>query len=191
MRLFVALDLPDEVRHAVGTLMAQLQPKCREARWVRPESMHLTLKFIGHAVADNDDDKLSAVRAALATVHSDRAVKMRFHGVGFFPSERRPRVLWCGVDASANLADLATQIERVLEPLGIARETRNFVPHLTIARLESASGARELTRAAEEFAASDFGSARETKFYLFESILKRSGAEYCKIEAFPIVRDAA
>lgn len=191
MRLFVAFDLTDEVRHSLGKVISQLRPKCRGARWVRPESMHLTLKFIGHAVADNDEKRLSAVRAALATVHSDRAVELCFRGVGFFPNAHRPRVLWCGVEASPNLADLAGQIERVLEPLGISRETRDFLPHLTIARLNSADDARELVHATEELESRELGSARETEFYLFESVLKQSGAEYRKIETFPVVKDAA
>ncbi|MGH9738080.1 MAG: RNA 2',3'-cyclic phosphodiesterase, partial [Candidatus Acidiferrales bacterium] len=97
MRLFVALDLPADVRRNVAEVIEQLKPKCREARWVRPESMHLTLKFIGHAVADGDIDKLGELRAALATVRSNEPIELHFRGVGFFPNERRPRVVWCGI----------------------------------------------------------------------------------------------
>jgi RNA 2',3'-cyclic 3'-phosphodiesterase len=187
MRLFVAFDLPDEVRSALGELIAQLKPLCRAARWARPEGMHVTLKFIGHAIADGDTGKLEAVRAALATVRSSEPVAVCYRGVGFFPDARRPRVMWCGVEASANLAQLASDIERALEPLGIPRETRAFVPHLTLARFKSPEGSDALARSAAEWASRDFGSASETKFHLFESLLKPGGAEYRKIESYSFV----
>lgn len=190
MRLFVALDFPDEVRRNLAEMMARLKPTCRGARWVHPESMHLTLKFIGHAVKDEDAQKLADLRAALATIHSDGPVKLHFRGVGFFPNERRPRVVWCGVKASPNLAQIAADVDRALEPLGIPREDRGYVPHLTLARVEPPRKSEPLVRAAEELQSSDFGVATETRFYLFESKLKPSGAEYRKIEAFEFVKGA-
>lgn len=191
MRLFVALDLPDEVRCALTGLMDQLKPKCREARWVRPESIHLTLKFIGHAVADGDSERLNDLRAALANVRSEQPVDLHFRGVGFFPNARRPRVIWCGVKASPNLAKIAADVEAALEPLGIPRETRDFAPHLTLARIEPPRSNDALARAAEDLESTDFGSARLGEFYLFESKLKRSGAEYTKLETYPLVKAAA
>jgi 2'-5' RNA ligase len=191
VRLFVALDLPDEVRRSLAELIARLKPKCREARWVRPESMHLTLKFIGHAIADGDAQKLGELRAALAAIHSSGPVELRFRGVGFFPNERRPRVVWCGIDASRNLAEIASEIDRALEPLGMPRENRAFVPHLTLARIEPPRPLDALTREAEELKSTEFGSARESQFYLFESKLKRSGAEYTKLETYSFVKAVA
>lgn len=191
MRLFVAFDLPAPVRQALGELIARLKLQCREARWVRAESMHLTLKFIGDAVAREDAKKLAALRAALAAVRSDMPVEMRFRGVGFFPDARRPRVAWCGVEASANLARIVADIERALEPLGIPRETREFVPHLTLARFASRKGLDPLLRAADDLKSCDFGSARETEFYLYESILNPSAAEHRKIETYAFVKAAA
>ena len=198
MRLFVALDLRDDVRRALGDLMAKLKPLSPDARWVRPEGMHVTLKFIGHAVETGDAEKLDAVRAALAAVRSDRPVEMNFRGVGFFPNAQRPRVVWCGVYPSENLAPLAANIDQALEPLGIAREDRAFVPHLTLARFnQSRPGNRSrsnrttgeaLQSAATKMAERDFGSARETEFHLFESITKPGGAEYRKLEIYPFVK---
>jgi len=191
MRLFVAFDLPGEVRNALGDLIARLKPLCRAARWARPEGMHVTLKFIGHAIADGDTEKLGSARAALAAAQSSEPVEIRYRGVGFFSDARRPRVVWCGVEASANLAKLAADIERGLEPLGIPRETHAFVPHLTLARLKSPEGVDALVRSVAEFAERDFGSARETVFHLFESLLKPGGAEYRKIETYSFVRNSA
>jgi RNA 2',3'-cyclic 3'-phosphodiesterase len=191
MRLFVALDLPTEVRAALVDLILELKPLCRAAIWARPEGMHVTLKFIGHAIADVDAGKLAAARTSLATVRSAAPVEIRYRGIGFFPNARRPRVMWCGIDASANLAPLAGDIERSLEPLGIPREERPFLPHLTIARFKSTEGVNAIARKSEEFAERDFGSSRETEFYLFESKLKPGGAEYRRIESYSFVGTAA
>ncbi|MGA9883852.1 MAG: RNA 2',3'-cyclic phosphodiesterase [Candidatus Acidiferrales bacterium] len=191
MRLFVALDLRDDVRSSVAKVIGQLKPTCREARWVRPESMHLTLKFIGHAVADRDIDKLGELRMALAAVRSKDPIELHFRGIGFFPNERRPRVVWCGIESSPDLAQVAAEIDQALATLGIPREKREFVPHLTLARIDPPRQVEALVRAAEELQSTDFGSARESRFYLFESKLNPSGAEYTKIEAYQFVKATA
>ena len=184
MRLFVALDLPEETRRALAKLIARLRPICPSGRWVRPEGIHVTLKFIGHA----DENKLGVIESALAPVRSDEPVEIEFRGLGFFPNERRPRVLWCGAEASKNLAKLAADAERALEPLNVPAESRPFVPHLTLARLqpgETNSGELEgLVRAAGEIETQTFGLARADEFHLFESVLKPSGAEYKRLRTF-------
>jgi RNA 2',3'-cyclic 3'-phosphodiesterase len=187
VRLFVALDLREDVRQAIRDLIAKLKPASRNARWVRPEGMHVTLKFIGYA----EQEKLPAIQGALAKIRSDRPVELRFRGIGFFPNEKRPRVIWCGMEASPNLAPLATDIERALEPLGIAPESREFVPHLTLARFNPPARADELVRAAAELQSLELGSARETEFFLFESILRPTGAEYKKLASYSFVQGAA
>lgn len=191
MRLFVAFDLPGDVREALREPIARLKPLCRAARWARPEGMHVTLKFIGHAIADGDTEKLDAARAALAAVKSSEPVKIGYRGVGFFPDARRPRVVWCGVEASPNLAKLAADIERGIEPLGIPSETRAFVPHLTLARFKSPEEVDALVRSAAEWVSRDFGSASEAEFHLFESLLKPGGAGYRKIESYSFVTGKA
>jgi RNA 2',3'-cyclic 3'-phosphodiesterase len=183
IRLFVALDLREDVREALRGLAARLKPACKSARWVRPESLHLTLKFIGYVA----EDRLDAIRAALEPIRSQRPAELRFRGVGFFPDDKRPRVIWCGVESSTNLAPLAHAVERALEPLGIERESRDYVPHLTLARISKPEKMPELAREASEFDAYEFGSATETEFHLFESILRPSGAEYRKLASFPFV----
>jgi RNA 2',3'-cyclic 3'-phosphodiesterase len=189
MRLFVALELPGAVRAALAQQIALWKPLCRAALWARAEGMHVTLKFIGQAIADAE--KLAPALAALATVRSAEPVDIRYRGIGFFPQARRPRVMWCGIEATSNLAPLVADIERSLEPLGIPREERAFVPHLTLARFKSPAGVGTLARQAEEFAGHEFGLSQETQFHLFESKLKAGGAEYRKIESFRFVRVAA
>src|SRR3974390_3330681 len=94
MRLFVAMDIPDEVRRSVAALALKLRPLCKQARWVRIGGAHVTLKFIGEAPAEQAE----RIKTALAAVHISAPVEIRFRGAGFFPNERRPRVLWAGVE---------------------------------------------------------------------------------------------
>jgi 2'-5' RNA ligase len=183
VRLFVALELPEQMRTALNDLIARLKPVCPKARWVRPEGMHITLKFIGEA----DPGKLDTIRAALATVHSSAPVELNVRGMGFFPNDRRPRAAWCGVKASPNLAELAADIARALEPLGFPAESRQFVPHLTLARSNSPDGFENLVSAAKNLKSQEIGSARESEFRLIQSFLKPSGAEYKRLATFPFV----
>ncbi|HXE74096.1 MAG TPA: RNA 2',3'-cyclic phosphodiesterase [Candidatus Xenobia bacterium] len=184
MRLFVALELSDAVRAAVREAIGRLQRARADVRWARAEGMHLTLKFIGEV----SEGKLAAIRQALAAVRSPQPVEMNFRGLGYFPNQRRPRVLWVGIDASANLTELVAQMETALEPLGIERENRAFVPHLTLGRFKSD---RRLARLQEEIAAlptSEFGHVETGEFFLFQSKLSPKGAEYTKLERFDFVR---
>jgi 2'-5' RNA ligase len=184
MRLFVALDFPEEVRNALRELMERLRRDSGGARWVRPEGMHVTLKFLG----ETDEKNLANIRGALAEIHSASPVEMHFRGLGFFPNERRPRVLWCGIEASPNLGELAASVEGALEPLGFPRESRAFVPHLTLARFPSPDRHQKLVRAAEELKEYDFGATRESQMYLYQSVLHPSGAQYTRLESFSFVK---
>ena len=184
MRLFVALDFPDAIRDLIRAQLSHLRPLARSTRWVGVEGMHVTLKFIGSV----DEEKFAPIVSALARVRSRAPVEMRFKGVGFFPNERRPRVCWCGIEASANLPELAKEIEQSLLPLGIAREERPFVPHLTLARFDSPQGLHELVQKARALESPDFGATQETQFHLFESVLRRSGAQYTKLKSFAFAK---
>lgn len=187
MRLFVALDLRDEVRQHMRELIARLKPKFPKAKWVRPEGMHITLKFIGYV----DEEKAHSIAAALHKIHLTDPVDMTFRGVGFFPNERSPRVMWCGIEASPNLAELAAAIETKLEPLEIEPESREFAPHLTLARIPEPKRAGKLVQAASELKTHSFGRAREFEFYLFESVLKPTGAEYKRLQTYLFVKGRA
>jgi 2'-5' RNA ligase len=187
VRLFVALDLPDDVREALAGLIAKLKPKSRNARWVEPKNLHITLKFIGHV----DNAKLQPIQDSLALVHSSQPIELTFRGIGLFPNERRRRVVWCGIGASPNLPSLAADIDAAVAPLGIERETRAFVPHLTLARFKSDKGVRDLVAAVQTMKSRDFGAAREAHFHLYESLLKPTGAQYNRLASFPIVSGSA
>ncbi|MGD0545948.1 MAG: RNA 2',3'-cyclic phosphodiesterase [Candidatus Acidiferrales bacterium] len=180
MRLFVALDIPDAVRRTLREFMARLKPECTGARWVRPEGIHITLKFLG----ETEGAKLDSIKSALSSLDPVGPIQLEFRGIGFFPNEFHPRVIWCGVEASPNLTMLAASVDRALQPLGFPPETRAFTPHLTLARFDSHKGLDTLVRAANNLKSYDFGSARQSEFYLYQSVLKRGGAEYTRLATF-------
>jgi len=180
MRLFVALDIPEDVRSLLAALAAKLRPACRNARWVRIEGLHVTLKFIGETSAE----KTEMIKTALASIPSRAPIPMQFHGLGFFPHERRPRVLWAGIEAGTDLAALAAAVETSLGVLGIPREDRAFSPHLTLARFDTPRGLDALHAAVEKVGAIEFGATTAKEFHLYQSILKPGGAEYTRLATY-------
>jgi 2'-5' RNA ligase len=180
MRLFVALDIPEDVRAAMAALAAKLRPACRAARWVRIEGAHVTLKFIGEVPAE----KVESIKAALHTVPFPAALKIVFRGIGFFPGERRPRVLWAGIEAGLELRVLAAAVETSLEPLGLARDEREFSPHLTLARFNSPDRLSGLRAAIASAGPLEFGQTVANEFHLYQSVLKRGGAEYTRLASY-------
>ncbi len=186
MRLFVALEIPSVVRENLAALLKALRAISPQTRWVRPENLHVTLKFIGEV----QEPKLAFIRSALADVRSDQPVALDFRGLGFYPNEKRPRVFWAGIEASPNLITLAADIDKAMETLGIPGEKRPFSPHLTLARFEPPRLPEKLRTTIQEKAASDFGSLRTSQFHLIESKLKPTAAEYTTLESFLFAAEA-
>lgn len=187
MRVFVALDVPEEVRARLADLSARLKKICPSARWVRLEGVHITLKFIGEVPSE----KLEQIGRALSDVSPFGPITVRFAGLGFFPAARRPRVFWAGVQADPRLAELAAAIEMKLAPLGIEPERRSFHPHLTLARFEFPQGSEALREAVEAAGEPEFGEETFREFHLYQSVLKHSGAEYTRLVTYPLSGEPA
>jgi len=186
VRLFVALEIPSAVRENLAALIREFRALAPQAKWVRVENLHLTLKFIGEVA----ESKLEAIQTALGGVHSNLPVTLEFRGLGFFPNEKHPRVFWAGIEASANLKALADDLEGAAETFGIPREKRPFSPHLTLARFEPPKLTDQFRSAIAECATRDFGSLRTNQFHLIESKLKPAGAEYTTLQSFPFAAEA-
>ncbi len=186
MRLFVALDIPEDVRTALKQCASQLSKICRAARWVRLEGAHLTLKFIGEVPAE----RAEAIQLALAEIHGIAPVEIHFAGVGFFPESRRPRVLWAGVEGGPALAKLAAAVDECLATLGVSREAREFRPHVTLARLNSPKGLEPLREAAAKLGSPEFGRTTAREFCLYQSVLRPTGAEYTRLATFNFSGDS-
>src|ERR1700682_3066327 len=129
MRIFIALDIYDSIRGHIARFVEGVQGFAPDARWVRPESMHITLKFIG----EKSEQACVDSKQALETVESG-AVEIRFRGHGFFPTAKAPRVFWIGIEAGPQLASLAAKVDNKMASLGIPPEDHAFSPHVTLAR---------------------------------------------------------
>lgn len=124
-RLFVAIDLPDSIKSEIAGLTRQLSG----VRLVKPEQLHLTLRFIGEV----DEQAMRAIMNSLATVMSP-PLTLSLSGAGYFPQGRHPRVLWIGLKPDKLLLQLQNKIELAVQAAGITGDTRPFTPHITIAR---------------------------------------------------------
>lgn len=149
MRLFVAINLPDDVRRAVHEAVADVRNRGMPARWTDPEQYHVTLKFIGDVRPDRRDDHVEVLRRIGSGY---RPVDVTVRELGAFPSLRRPRVIWMGIEPTPQLRALKHDLEHGYASLGVDRETRAFRPHVTLARAEDGAAAGEF-RELEELAA--------------------------------------
>ena len=130
MRLFVALDLPFELRQRLADLSVSLQG----ARWVPPENFHITLRFIGEVPSH----KAEEIDLALAALRG-RGFAMTMAGVGTFEKGGRVSALWAGVERNPALEHLQGKVETALQRADLPRERRRFAPHVTLARLDNAA----------------------------------------------------
>ena len=138
MRLFVALDIDNGIRGRITRFVDGVSGFAPEARWVRPESLHVTLKFIG----EKSEQETENITHSLGTIRAD-AIEITFRGYGFFPNVRAPRLFWIGVEAGSQLASLAATIDEKLTSLNIPKEEHAFNAHLTLARDASHAAVRK------------------------------------------------
>ena len=180
MRLFAALSIPAAVLENLSTVIRELRRADAHPRWVNPDNLHVTLKFIGEVPAE----KLKAIGDVLASIRSTDELTLEFRDVGFFPNGRRPNVAWIGIAASPNLAPLVAAMNNTLTPLGIPNEQREFVPHLTLARFKATRVSAALQAEIEKWKDRSFGTLRTREFHLVQSRLKSTGAEYTTLRSF-------
>jgi 2'-5' RNA ligase len=178
MRLFVAIEIPQDIRTAYTSLLKELRSVAPQAKWVRAENLHVTLKFLGNT----DPAILGALQSVLSVIRSEQTVRLEFCGLGLFPNEKRPRVFWAGMEASPNLKTLAADIDQAAHRLGFPLEDRPFMPHLTLARFEPPGILAKLREATHAHEAQSFGSLTTSEFHLIESKLKPTGAEYTTVQ---------
>ncbi|MDT8435938.1 MAG: RNA 2',3'-cyclic phosphodiesterase [Gemmatimonadota bacterium] len=135
--MFVAIPVPADRRAAIDRLAGAFRRGGVRARWVRPERLHLTLRFLGEVP---EAEVAGIVRALDGAVASRPSFRLRFGRPGAFPSPRRPRVLWLGVEADAALGGLYADVERALAAVGHPGDGKAFRPHLTLGRVRPGGG---------------------------------------------------
>jgi 2'-5' RNA ligase len=192
VRIFVAIDIDDAVRGTVTRFLDGVRGFAPDARWVQPESLHVTLKFIG----EKSEEEVGEIKRGLETIAAD-TFEITFRGYGFFPSARAPRVFWIGIEGGPKLTSLAAGVDETLARFDIAKEEHAYTPHLTLARGAGGSGSpRRLKhdhpnsgfqRLQEKLAplpAPEFGTMTAREFFLYRSQLSPGGSKYTKLAGF-------
>ncbi len=189
MRLFIALDIEDGIRERITRFIDGVRNFAPDARWVKPESLHVTLKFIG----EQPDSAVETIKGALKAVQGSSG-EVHFRGYGFFPTFKSARVFWVGMETGPQLAALAAAIDEKMPALGIAKEDRAFSPHLTLARAGGGSGSPRrrkgdgpnrtfqiLQEKLDALPTPEFGSMTAREFFLYQSQLSPKGSKYTKL----------
>lgn len=194
MRLFVALDIEQSIRERIMRFVEGVRNFAPDGRWMKPESMHVTLKFIG----EQPDAAVASIQEGLSGTPGT-ATEISFRGYGFFPTLKAARVFWVGIEAGPELTALALGIDEKLSTLGIPKEDRAFSPHLTLARGAGASGSPRRNRQdrnnrtfhllQEKLTAlptPEFGTMTAREFFLYQSQLSPKGSKYTKLARFAL-----
>jgi 2'-5' RNA ligase len=188
VRAFIAIELPPEIQDPIARLQARVRQDLPPGlvRWVRPEGIHLTLKFLG----DVDQDDLPLVKERMREACVPHApFTLTVGGLGCFPNLRRPRVVWVGLDDSyAALSALQRGLERAIAPLGFPTERRRFHPHLTLGRVKNGRSRAELEvlGAYVTRAKVDIGQMSVEAVRLMRSELLPGGAVYSELACCPL-----
>jgi len=192
-RLFLAANVSDEQRQALGQLIENLAKGIRFTRahpaWVKPENIHLTLKFLG----DVEETRIESIAKALGTAITHvQPIPFDIAKLGVFPDAQAPRVLWIGIDQGrSRIADLAGTIENAMARIGFPRERRAFHPHLTLARIKAVRGVGEMMDVVESHRRAHLPAARIHAVTLYRSTLRPEGAVYSVVREWPLRGETA
>jgi 2'-5' RNA ligase len=194
MRLFIALDIDDYIRQRIARFLDGVRGFAPDARWVREESLHITLKFVG----EKPLEIVESFKHALADVRAP-SFEIKFRSYGFFPTAKSARVFWAGIEAGPELQQLAAAVDIVATKLGVPQEEHGFSPHLTLARGGGGSGAprkqkgdspnrvfQRLQEKLEAMPPPEFGTMTAREFFLYQSQLSRAGSRYTKLQRFAL-----
>jgi RNA 2',3'-cyclic 3'-phosphodiesterase len=179
VRLFIAIELPDYLKTALGRLQSDIS----DARWVPAEQIHLTLSFLGEV----DEKTAEQLTEELGNIQ-ESAFKLSFTGTGCFPNRHHPRVVWVGVKPEPALTRLAARIHTAVLACGIPQEERPFSPHITLARLKLPCS-RELGAFLDQHREVKLKTLSVAEFTLFQSRLTQQGALHVPVRIFPLQVD--
>ncbi|MGB7622560.1 MAG: RNA 2',3'-cyclic phosphodiesterase [Terriglobia bacterium] len=184
VRAFLAVDLTREIGARIGEAQAALARFSHAVRWVRPESIHLTLKFLGEISPEQQRRVMETFSAHKSGVDPFQVSVER---LGFFPNTRAPRVVWIGIEQGREqLQSLARFVEDSLGAAGFPPESRPFSPHATIGRIKFLPDVAPFIEATSPFSNYQCGTTMVSHFFLYESKLERSGSIYTKRATFAL-----
>lgn len=185
LRTFVAVEISEEVRQRAIALVEVLRASQADVRWVAPETMHLTLKFLGDVPAVETP---AVCRAVAEGVAGCKPFALEMRGVGAFPNAHRPRTVWLGAGAGSDaLVELHKAVDRTLRALGYPREDRRFEPHLTIGRVRDGRlGLDVLAGLIGDLSAEPVGAWQVGEVVVFSSLLRPEGPLYTPLSRAPL-----
>jgi 2'-5' RNA ligase len=179
IRTFIAIELPEQIIDSISRIQERLQPYGFKVRWVRPQNIHLTLKFLGN-IQKVQTEKIS--QAIFESAHGFAPISTAAKGIGAFPSIKRPRVIWVGLAGQIyQLQKLQKMLDEKLAVNGFPKEKRKFKGHLTLGRVKNKIDPQRLLEAVKEFAGFESEPFVTDKVALFKSELKPAGAVYTKL----------
>ncbi len=180
IRTFLAIELPSSILKRLKEVQQELKTCQADVRWVDPNSIHLTLKFLGNI---EEKQMESIVKAVEKSVQRTPFFSLKVQGVGGFPDVRNPRVLWIGLEErGALLSTLQNQLEKELEKIGFKSENRPFHPHLTLGRVKSTRGKACLVEKMGKYKEECFGEFEVERVILFKSELRPAGPIYTPLK---------
>jgi 2'-5' RNA ligase len=188
LRAFIAIDIPLHLQDAIEKQTSRLRQTLGNdlIRWIPAQNMHLTLKFLGD-IASSHVEFLKQLLTREATQHSQ--FDFQIGGLGSFPNSRRPRILWVGLHAPANLTSLQKSIEAGTTRLGYEQEEHDFSPHLTIGRVRQNISPAELLKiraVLDNIQLGNIGTARVDSIHLVKSELNPNGSVYTNLFSAPL-----
>lgn len=186
MRCFIAIEIPDEVKSTLTMLQEELKKCGADVRWIAPDNIHLTLKFIG-SVEEKEISKVMEIMEHICKRYSPFNLELK--GMGIFPNTKFPRVLWIGVEDNTTLKGLWEDIEKNMAKIGFERENRGFTAHLTLGRFRTSEGKANLfpkgkvnlLEIVKLHKGNSFGIIEVRSVSLMRSELRPEGARYTKL----------
>jgi len=186
IRSFLAIELPETIQKKIKEVQEDLKSSHADVRWVSPEKIHLTLKFLGNIEELRIEPIVKSVEEP---VHITPSFHLWVRGMGAFPHFKNPRVIWMGlVDEKGVLGPFQKQLETELEKIGFQAEDRPFQPHLTLGRAKSNRGRDELIGRMEGYREEEFGDFQVERLILFKSDLRPSGPIYTPLRELRLGR---
>lgn len=182
LRIFIAIELSDEVKHLIAKLQKNLQETDADVKWVLPDICHITLKFLGN-IAPSQLEPIKNIMEECAA--ATRSFALTLEGVGSFPTGKRPEIIWVGIKEDSQLTALAAALEKKLFNIGFQKENRPFNAHATIGRVKSSRSAQLI---ADQLASASFTAQiiEVSRLTLFQSQLSTDGPIYAALHRSPL-----
>lgn len=183
-RVFIASSLNEEAKNLIKDIQSNIKKLNCQIKWVKPENVHLTLKFLGNIESDRIDELKKLVQS---TSKMTQSIKSDLFNLGAFPNSQKPKILWVGLsDNESKIAQLAETIETSLSTIGFSKEKRSFKPHVTIGRVRSFKNIKPLSETISQFSVKNAVAQNIDNITIYKSTLTPTGPIYEVLKKFEL-----